>query len=812
MGTLIQEFRFGLRVLLKSPGFSIIAILTLALGIGANSTIFSWINSTVLNPIPGVTHTSQYAELTAGPVGSDSPISYPDYVDLRDGNQSLTSLIAYSLWPMDLSDNAKPERVWAMFSSANYFDALGVHPILGRGFLPVEGTKPGGAPVVVISHRLWQTHFGSEPSVIGRTIQINKRPYIIIGVTPPVFQGTQTGLRSDMWIPVMMAQQFVNGSDDILQSRGTNWLMAIGHLKAGVARGQAQADLNIQYSQIAKQFPDSHKGRNSVILHPLWRAPFGANFYLRTILFLLMAISGIVLLLACANVANLLLVRAVARRREMAIRLSMGATRWRLVRQLLAESLILAFCGGGIALLFTLWSAGTLSDFVPPTEIPVSMSVHADRSVLFATLLISLLTSAIFSVLPALRSSNLMPAAVLKEESGSASGGRSKARLSSILVVAQIAMSLVLLVCAGLFIRSFRLAQRFDPGFNPYNVLLDSDDLGGVGYDEKSGTEFHRQLFAKLQALPGVQSVALADWVPLGFANNSAAVDAEGYVRQTNESMEVTKANVGPNYFHTMQIPLVAGREFALSDTAKSELVAIVNEEFARRYWPRQDAVRKRLHAGGSWFTVVGVAHNSDTDHLKQEPQPFLYLSLFQDYDSRVAIHARVAGDPLAYVSAVQSAVHELDPDLPMYDLMTLDSRILLNTTSNRIGGVFVGAFGILALILAAVGVYGVLAYTTRQRTRELGIRMALGAAPRDVFLHILRQGTLLAMLGILIGLASSFALTRAMSSILFGVSATDPLTFTAVAFLLLLVALLACYIPARRAMRTDPLAAMRYE
>jgi len=812
MGAFLQEFRYGLRALLKAPGFTIIAILTLALGIGANSTIFSWINSTLLNPIPGVAHASQYVELTAGLAGDDYPISYPDYEDLRDQNRTLSSLFTYSLWSVDMTGNAKPERVWTMFVSANYFDALSVHPILGRGFLPVEGTKPGGAPVVVISYRLWQTYFGGESSIVGRNIQINKRGYTIVGVTPAVFQGTQSGLRADMWIPAMMAQQFVSGAEDLLKDRGVHWMMAIGHLKPEVSREQAQAEMNILYGQIAKQFPDAHKDRNSVILHPLWRAPFGANYYLRTILLLLIAISGVVLMLTCANVANLLLVRAVGRRREMAIRLSVGATRWRLVRQLLAESLLLSVGGGGVAMLLTVWSAGTLSDFVPHTEIPISMNVHADRTVWFATFAISLLTGIVFGTLPALRASKLVPATVLKEESGSTSGGRNKARLSSILVVAQIAMSLLLLVCAGLFIRSFRVAQQFNPGFNPHNVLIDWYDLGGIGYEEKSGTEFHRQFLGKLQALPGVQSAALAHWVPLGFILNRVTVEAEEYVPRPNESMDMDFDQVSPNYLHTMQIPLVAGREFALSDTDKSQAVAVVNQEFARRYWPKADALGKRLRAFGKWFTVVGVAHNSDTEGLNQKPKPFVYLPLFQAYDSRVAIHARVAGNPLEYAGAVETSLHELDADLPLFDLMTLDSRIQLNTTSSRIGGVFVGAFGILALILAAVGVYGVLAYTVGQRTRELGIRIALGAEPRDVFGLVLRQGAILAFLGIGIGLAASFALTRALSKLLFGVSATDPLTFAAVAVLLLLVALLACYLPARRAMRTDPLVALRYQ
>jgi predicted permease len=812
MRAVIREFRYGLRALLKSPGFTIIAILTLALGIGANSTIFSWINSTLLNPIPGVAHANQYVELTAGPAGDDAPISYPDYVDLRDRNHTLSSLMTYALWPVDMTGNAKPERVWAMFSSANFFDALGVHPILGRGFLPVEGTKPGGAPVVVISYRLWQTNFGSDPSIIGRTVRINKRPYEIIGVTPGVFQGPQSGLRADMWLPVMMVQPFAGGSDGLLNHRGEHWMIAIGHLKPDVTLEQAQAEMNTLYGHIATQFPDSHKNRDSLILYPLWRAPFGANYYLRTILLLLIAISGVVLLLACANVANLLLVRGVGRRREMAIRLSVGATRWRLVRQLLAESLLLSLSGGGVAILLTLWTAGKLSDFVPPTEIPISMSVHADRTVFFATFVVSLFTGIIFGILPALRASKLAPAAVLKEESGTASGGRSKARLSSILVVAQIAMSLLLLVCAGLFIRSFRLAESFNPGFNPRNVLLDSYDLGGIGYDQKSGAEFHRELFAKLQALPGVQSAALGTWVPLGFTNSITTIDAEDYVPRLHESMDMDFNRISPNYLRTMQIPLMAGREFALGDTDTSQLVAIVNQEFARRYWPKADVLGKRLRTGRKWFTVVGVAHNSDTDHLNQKPKPLVYVPLFQTYDSRVTIHARVFGNPLEFAPAIQNIMHELDADLPLHDLMSLDSRIQLNTINDRIGSAFVGAFGLLALLLAAIGVYGVLAYTTRQRTHELGIRIAFGAEPRDVFGLVLRQGAILAVLGIIIGLAASFALTRALSSLLFGVSATDTLTFAAVAILLMLVALLACYLPARRAMRTDPLTALRYQ
>jgi predicted permease len=811
MDSLWADMRYALRMLAKNPGFTAIAVLTLALGIGANSTIFSWINSTLLDPIPGVRHASQYVEVVTGSGDNAGPLSYPDFQDLRGRNHSFSSMIASSLYSMGLGSDQRVERVWGVFVTANYFDALGVRPTLGRGLLPQDGAKPGAAAVAVISHHLWQTHFGGERSVIGKVIQLDKQPYTVIGVAPADFMGTQASLRQDLWIPVTMIGQFHHG-EDFLQSRNVGWLIPIAHLKPGVNRDEAQADSNVVMQQIVREFPDSHKGDNSINLYPMWRAPFGANYYMETILLLLMAVSGLILLLACANVANLLLVRSVGRRREMAIRLSIGATRWRLIRQLLAESMLLALCGGAIAMLFTIWTAGGLQDFIPPSGLPISMSVHADRSVLLATLFISLMTGLIFGILPAFRSSALQPVAVLKEESGSTTGGVRKARLSGVLVVAQVAMSLLLLVCAGLFIRSVQLAQGFNPGFNPRNVLLYSYDLKGAGYDEQAGMEFDRQLLAKLNAIPGVDCATLAASVPLSFDLNDYRVQPEGYLPKPHESMDVEYNDVSPGYFQTMQIPLIAGRAFTPSDTDKSQLVAIVNETFAKRYWPHQEAIGKRLQATGKWFTVVGIAENSDYDDLGEKPKSFLYLPLTQDYDAGVTIELRAFGNPMAFVGPAQQAVHSLDADLPLFDLATLDSRIELATTSQRMGGAFVGGFGLVALILAAIGIYGVLAYTTRQRTHEIGLRMALGAEPGNVFRLVLGQGARLALLGVAIGLAASFVLTRALSSQLFNVSATDPLTYAGVAFLLCAVALLACYIPARRAAKVDPMVALRYE
>ena len=812
MGALWQDVRYAFRVLLKSPGFTAIAILTLALGIGANSTIFSWINSTLLNPIPGAANTGNILAFTSGGNSrTPVPFSYPDFVDLRERNKSFSALTAFAIEPMNLTGKAKPERTWGSLVSANYFDFLGVHPILGRGFLQSEDAAPGGAPVVVISYRMWQLRYAGDRSVIGRTLQINEHPYSIVGVAPPVFQGTQTGLRSELWLPIMMAPQVMSNSDR-LHERDNTWVMPLGRVEPGVTLEQAQTEMNLLMKQLIAQYPHEHRGENVVTLYPLWRAPFGANGYLYVLLPMLMAIAGAVLLLACANVANLLLVRSVARRREIAIRLSIGASRWRLIRQLLIESLILALAGGGVAMLITIWTAGTFSQFIPPTNIPVAMDIHADHRVLLATMALSLFTGIIFGVLPAWRASDLAPIAVLKEDSGSVSGGLHRARLASILVVAQISLSLFLLVCAGLFIRSFRAAQSLNPGFNPDHVLTASYSLFPSGYNREAGMQFHRQLLTKIAALPGVQSVTIADWVPLGYSTDNTDVKPEGYVEQPHESMRIATAAVGPNYLRTMQIPLVGGRDFTEQDSATSQPVAIVNEAFVHRYWPNEEGVGKRVDAHGGWCTIVGVTRTGSYYSLREGSLPFIYLPVLQNYSDEVTIHARVAGDPLTYTAAVEKAVHELNANLPVYDESTLLSRVQVASTGQRIAGTFVGAFGLLALVLAAVGIYGVIAYTTRQRTHEIGLRMALGAQSTDVFRLVLGNGLRLILAGLACGLVLSLALTRFLRGVLFGVGATDVITFAAVGLLLSAVALLACYIPARRAMRVDPMVALRYE
>jgi putative ABC transport system permease protein len=811
--SLMQDVKCGLRVLTKSPGFASLAVLTLALGIGANTTIFSWINSTLLNPVPGLNNPSEVVALTLNKPGENPfPFTYPDIEAMRDGQQSFTGIAACNFVQISLTGKGKPERLSGMVASANYFDVLGVTPFLGRGFLPSEDQKPGGASVAVISYRLWQTHFAANPDIVGQSVELNQHPYSIVGVTPAEFQGSQTGVRTDIWVPIMMEAQ-LNPLGDLLRDHHYFWLFAFGRLKPGVSLAQAQEEMTRRLKPEVDNYPEEHKGHAAVTVYPLWQNPYGLNFFLSKLLPVLMGIAGLVLLLACANVANLMLVRSLGRRREIAIRVSLGGNRWRLVRQMLVESLMLSLAGGAVALLFTLWTKGTLMKFMPVTpDIPLSLKIEADRTVLLATLVISVVTGVIFGILPALRASGIAPADVLKEESGSMAGGLGKGRLASGLVVAQISLSLLLLVCAGLFIRSFRSAGQIDPGFNPHNVLIATYDLFTAGYNDATGTEFHRQLLAKLETLPGVQSAALSTRVPLTFSGGSTSVKPEGYVSSASESMETQVAIISPNYFHTLQIPLAEGRDFTPQDTKSSQRAVIVSQAFARRYWPGQEALGKQLNSDltHEWFTVVGVARDCKEVSLNENPLPFLYLPVTQVYRPGMIINARAAGDPLALARSVESAAHELNPDLVLYDETTVELRSQFASFPQRVAGTFVGAFGLLALALAAIGIYGVTAYTTRQRTQEIGIRVTLGATRQDVLRLVLGQGLKLVVIGVALGLALSFALTHFLTALLLGVTSTDVLTYLTVAFLLCAVTLFACFIPGFWAMRVEPMIALR--
>ncbi|HEX3472036.1 MAG TPA: ABC transporter permease [Silvibacterium sp.] len=804
----LRDTRYAVRQLRKTPIFTLTAIVTLALGIGANSTIFSWMSSTLFSPVPGANPTGQLIAMTRG---EDHDISYPDYLDLRDHTRALSALIGWDTHTVDLTDAGKPQRLWASLTTANYFDVLGVRPLKGRFFEPQEGQKPGGAPVAVLSYRTWQLLFNGDPNVVGRIINLNQHPYTVIGVAPALFQGASTGLRMDIWTPLMMHQQ-LESNDNAINERDNEWLDVMGTLAPGVTRKQAQQELTVEMQQIARAWPQEHQGRNDIVTYPMWRAPDGANQYLYTMLPPLMAIALVVLLLACVNVASLFLVRSIARRREMAVRLSLGANRSRLVRQLLVESVLVALAGGGLALLITTWSARSFERFVPQADLPIALNMHVDDRVLTMTFLLSTLTGIAFGLLPALRSSQIVPVVVLKEEAGTASGGRHKARLTSALVVVQIALSFLLLVCGGLFLRGFRNAQHANPGFRADHVLLSSIDLFPAGYTTDTGIAFQRELLRRLEQIPGVQSATLSDWSPLGLRNNDETITPEGYAPQRNESLSMLEMQVGPRYLETLRIPLAAGRDINAADNRNSQLVAVVNERFVQQYWPGQNAIGRRVKIQGDWFTVVGVAKNAKYGELEEAPQPFVYWPAFQRYRHSVVLHVRVAGDPRAYTAQVENAVHSLNADMPILDEYPLTRNVEIASVSMRVAGTFVGMFGLVGLTLAAIGIYGVIAYTTRQRMHEIGIRMALGARRRDVFELIVKQGVRLTATGMTFGIICALMLTPLLRSQLYGVAPTDVLTYLGVAFVLSFVALASCCLPAQRAAQVDPAGIFRSE
>jgi predicted permease len=802
-------------MLAKSPSFTFIAVFTLALGIAANSTILSWMSATLFNPIPGVTHTSDLVTVMRGERSDhpSPPFSYPDLRDLRERTRTFSGLLGYHDDYMSLTGIAKPERIYGALATTNYFDVLGVRPILGRAFLPEDEQQRTGAAVAVIGYSVWQTHFGRDPQIIGKAIQLNRHPYTVIGVAPRDFRGCKTGLRTDIWIPLTM-DRAVWGSDRP-DSRGTFWLNVLGKLGPGVTRDQAQAELNLLMQQIAERFPNEHRDSpNQIALDPLWRSPFGINGYLYKIFPMLLGLAAVLLLLACANVANLLLVRSVARRREIAIRLAMGASRVQLVRQFLMESLLLGLLGGVVAIVITVWTSRSLAAFFPPTTLPLAHDAHIDQRVLFVTTAVSVLAALAFGILPALRSSGLPVQTVLKEEASSVSVAIHKTRLSSSLVVAQISLSLLLLVCAGLFTRSLQKAQQSDPGFEPDHVLLASFELSPAGYTRASGVAFDRQVLAKLSSLPGVQSVTLADFSPLSFSIHSDYLELQGYVPQPHESMEITRAIVGSDYFRTLRTPIISGREFTEADTLDSQLVAIVNQAFVERYWPGEDAIGKQVTDGDQRFTIIGVARNAKYRLLTYAPEPVIYLPIYQAYRSTqdTTIHLRTFSDPRAMAFSVEHAVHQLNPELPLFNVNPLSLTMRFGTIFGRVAAAFAGSFGFLAMLLAAVGIYGVVAYTTRQRTREIGIRMALGAEKGSIYRLVLRQGFQLTLAGLIVGTALALAFTRLLKTQLFGVSETDALTFASVGLLLAAVALIACHIPARRATRIEPTQALRSE
>jgi predicted permease len=810
MTGLLRDIRFALRQLWKSPLFTFAAVSMLALGICANGTVFSWINSTLLTPVPAATHTGNLVSLMRGAhIDAPSPpFSYLDYRDLRERNHSFSGILAYHDDWMPLTGDQNPQRVYGANATANYFDVLGIKPFMGRFFLPAEESQDGAPALVVIGYALWKTRFDGDPDIIGKPVEIYQRRFTIIGVAPEGFIGCKTGVRTDLWLPLFI--EGVPGGYSWEMQRRHAFLNVTGRLRPGADLKSATQDLDLLMRQIVAAYPDEHLADNTISLFPLWRSPFGANVYLASSLPPLLAIAGVVLLLTCANVATLLLVRFVSRRREIAIRQSLGANRVQLMRQMILEGLFLSVGGGAVAVLLTSWSSKKMGDFIPPSSSPLLLNGYLDAHVVAAIAVLAVLASILCGAMPAWRSSGVSTAEVLKEEAGSVSSSASNQYTLSALVVAQIALSLTLLITAGLFLRTLRKTSEADPGFDRSHVLLSTVEPNSVGYSQSEAKIFQRNLLAKLQVMPGVTSAALSDWVPLTFTRGSADAYPEGYIPKPHESMEVRRASVSAGYFENMKIPLAQGREFTLQDKDDAPLVAIVDQTMANHFWPGQFPLGKRMRIYDNWYTVVGVAKNTSHQRIHEAPEPLVYFSIFQLSEMDTVIQVRTQGDPALHAQAVEQAVHEINAKLAVFDVRTLEQSTQMANMFEMMETTFAGAFGILALILAASGIYGVMAYRTQLRTHEIGIRLALGASRSDVLRMVLLQGLRLTAIGLLLGLSMSLMLTRLLHGLLFGVSAMDPLTVLSVTAVLFLVAVAASYLPASRAMRTDPMIAIR--
>jgi len=808
----MADLGYAFRQLRRAPGFALTAVLTLALGITANSTILSWISATLFNPIPGAKQIDNMLTIQRGERSEhpSPPFSYPDFVDVRENNKSFSGMLGYHDDYISITGSAKPERVYGALTSADYFEVLGVQPYLGRTLISTKANERAGAAIVVLSYGLWQNQFAGDPEILGKTIQLNLRPFTIVGVAPKGFRGCKSGLHTDIFLPLAADGQI--WGNDRIDKRGVSWLNVLGVLRPGVDTHQADTELNVLMQRISAQYPAEHRGANQISTDPLWRSPFGANVYMAGTLPILLALAAVLLLLACANVANLLLVRSVARRREFAIRLSMGAGRWTLVRQLMGENLLLALAGGAVALSCTVWTSKILGTFLSAAVLPLALNGELDRRVMTATMLVSVLTALISGALPALRATRISPGAVLKDEALNTSGGLHKSRLTSSFVIAQIALSLLLLTCAGLFVRSLEKAQRTDPGFDPNHMLLVTFDLRPMGYSDVTGKELQRQVLLRVRQLPGVQSATMADFAPLTFTIHSDGVFPEGYLPRLHEDMDTDRGDIGTDYLATLRTPLLAGRDFNDADTANGDKVAIVNQAFVDRYWPGQQAIGKRVQFSGQWRRIVGIIANGKYRRLIYDPTPLILTPLTQRYQSEVTLQVRTSGEPLAMASAVEQAIHSLNADLPLYGVTTLKEKMQLGSVFERIAVTFAGSFGLLALLLAGVGIYGVVSYTTRQRTHEIGIRIALGAGKGAILRNVLRQGLILTGAGLTIGVLASLMVTRFLRTVLIGVAPTDLFTYATVAIVLCMVAMFACYLPARRAAAVDPAQALRSE
>jgi predicted permease len=824
-GIFQQDLRGGLRMLKKSPGFTFVAVLSLALGIGANTAIFTIINAVFLHPLP-VEEPSHLAEMfTRDTLTVDTnvnfqltPTSLPNYEDYRDQNTVFSGLAAVTFaLPLNWGGQAEPQQLNAALVSGNFFDVLGVKPYRGRTFIADGDKKLGGNPEVVLSYSLWARRFGSDDKFIGQTITLNGTPYTVVGVTPPGFKGIVSLGRPDLlWIPITMRDYVLTGQLKALENhRRFRWISIVGRLKPQVDVSQAHAAMKTIAAGLEKEYPRDNKGR-TVEVFPLNQSALGINQRKQFSLAggVLMSVVGLVLLIACVNLANLLLAQAAKREKELSIRAAMGAGRFRLVRQLLTESTVLSLLGGVAGLLVAYWGRNVLWSFRPPFLLDGSIDLSFDTRVLGFTLVISLLTGLVFGIIPAIKASGTDINEVLKTGGRGGALGWTHNRLRGLLVISEIALALVALVGSGLFLRSMQNAQQYNPGFEPQNLLQMNFDLGALRYDENHGQQFFRDLIERAKTVPGVVSASVSSNGIFGGGLLGTTFREGEQTDPNNRGILINFDDVTPGHFEAMRIPFLSGRDFTDFDRENTTPVAVVNEAMAKMMWPGQEPLGKRFFivVDPKPYQVVGVVGTAVIGQIGEEPQPIAYFPMRQQYSPASSLVVRTSSNPEPLIGAVRSQVQPIDKNLAFTNGQTVQQILGQGLWAARMGAALLGLFGALALILASIGIYGVLAYSVAQRTSEIGLRMALGAQPRQVLGLVLRQGMLLALIGASVGIVVALPVARMAASLLYGVSATDPLTYASITLLLMAIALLACYLPAYRATRIDPLVALRVE
>jgi predicted permease len=826
MEEFLRDLRHGVRLLIRRPGFSAVAIVSLALGIGLNTTLFSVVNGVLFRATP-VADPDRLVEIYSS-ASADFPYftsSYPDYLSILEGTDAFQGVAGHAFVRGILATGGQPELATGEAVSANYFDVLGVRPALGRGFLQEENVAEGQHPVLVMGHGLWQRRFGSRPDVVGQAVELSGVAYTVVGVAPAGFSGVVPGLQPEFWVPAMMVDRFsFSGAQATtdndpgatrIQQRGTRWLFLKGRLAQGRTVAEAQAQLDRVFARLRDEYPVTNEKTKAAVLpaagirfHPM------LDEYVRAASAVLLAAVGLVLMIACANVANMLLASGASRARELAVRAAVGASRARLVRQLLGESLVLAAVGGGLGVLLAVWAtrllAGMSMDALP---VPVRFDLHVDRTVLAYAALASLATTALAGFLPALRASRPALVPSLKADATGAGSVRRRITLRDGLVVAQLALSLVLLVAGALLTRGLLAARGTELGYDPTPVSSLQFNLQMNGYDQERALAFRRRVIAELQALPGVSAVALASRLPLAPDVNMEGVRVEGRHQPQDDATPVDAVGVGPDYFRAVGVPILEGRPFSEDEVEGEKKVVIVNEAFAHRYWPGRSALGQHVYTSGFEkppHEVIGVARDHKVRSIGEAPRPYLHFPASRS--TRVALVVRTAQPSRAALPALRAAVLRLDPEIVFTDDVSAADVAATTLAPTRIGAAILGAFGTLALLLAAVGLYGVISYSVARRAREMGVRMALGAERRDLLRLVLGQGGRLALVGVGIGVLLSALVGRVFSALLYGVSALDPLAHAAAAVVLLVVAAAANLAPALAAARVDPMAALRSE